>query len=122
MNPGADLDPMLTFEATGRKDEASDVFLLFKSGTPIGTARYYPHESKLGRLAVLSAGRGAGAGRLLVAHLEEHVINRRGTAGRTPSGQKYITLVANSRVSVQVSSQDRKTLSDAVSLKLTTAS
>lgn len=47
----------------------------------MGTIRFHPPTGKLGRLAVLKAHRGTGAGRLLVEALEDHVAKGRAKGG-----------------------------------------
>lgn len=101
--PGSGPSSSADSEAVGRKDAASDHWVLFKNGAPIGTIRYYPPASKLGRMAVVKAAAGVGAGRLLSNELEKHVINRQGKAKEATEGLSEVTLVASSRARAQVS-------------------
>lgn len=82
-----------------RKDSTSDHFLLYDSENdtkPIGTVRYYPLLSKLGRLAIVRSARGKGYGYVLVKAMEDHVVAGRGKAGiyQKENELKSVTIVA----------------------------
>ncbi|KAM0748059.1 acyl-CoA N-acyltransferase [Meredithblackwellia eburnea MCA 4105] len=85
-----------------KKDGMSDHFVLLDGDTPIGTIRYWAPGAKLGRLAVVKAGRGVGAGRYLVQAMEEHVVGRKGgKAGEQHKDDKEVTIHANSQAYAQ---------------------
>ncbi|GAA5862393.1 hypothetical protein JCM1840_004166 [Sporobolomyces johnsonii] len=63
----------------------------------VGTVRWYPPLSKLGRLAVHAPHRGTGAGRVLCLALEAHVRARRGRSRAVNRGKGTTELVAHSQ-------------------------
>lgn len=63
----------------------------------VGTLRWFPPRSKLGRVAIIKSTRGTGAGRILCEALEEHVRERRGKAADVTRGKSSIELLAYSQ-------------------------
>ncbi|GAA5972068.1 hypothetical protein JCM21900_000648 [Sporobolomyces salmonicolor] len=84
------------------KDPECDHLLLTalkEDGTveDVGTVRWYPPLSKLGRLAVHAHYRGTGAGRILCLALEEHLRERKGRSKAVNRGKGAAELVAHSQ-------------------------
>ncbi|BGP52457.1 hypothetical protein JCM8202v2_000011 [Rhodotorula sphaerocarpa] len=63
----------------------------------VGTLRWFPPRSKLGRVAIIKPYRGTGAGRILCSALEEHVRERRGKAADVTRGKTSLELMAYSQ-------------------------